>query len=193
MRLAGGYLSSVKLCLGSSSLPVEARKGMEQLARKFNETILLGVLAGGKILFADKISPKHALFNAVSPPDMRFRMHCTAAGKVILAHLSLDEKERILAEHGIEPITVHSIRSRAELDEVLTQVLAQGYALAFEEGVIGLGSVAAPIIDYSGQVVATLGLTADIDTFYQNLDEYRRDVVQMANQISRRLGGLIFA
>lgn len=181
-----------QVVLGSSSLQAEARKGMTQLSRKFNETVLLGVSAGGKILFADKISPKQSLFNSVSPPDMRFQMHCTAAGKVIMAHLTEEERESVLKEHGFEPLTPHSVPSRIRLDEELAEVVTQGYATAYEEAVIGLGCIAAPIVDYSGGVVASLCLAAEIDQFGTHFEAYRRDLVQIANQVSRRLGGLIF-
>ncbi len=181
-----------QVVLGSSSLQAEARKGMEQLARKYDETILLGVLAGGKILFADKIAKKNALFNTVSTPDMRFHAHCIAAGKVAMAYSSEEVHDYIFREHGFEPMTHNSIQDSATLEQELSQVVKQGYAYDFEEAVLGLGCVAAPIFDYSGQMVASLTLAIPIRQFEQRMDEYRRAVINSANQVSRRLGHMIF-
>ena len=181
-----------QVVLGSSTLQAEARKGMEQFATKYDETILLGVLAGGKILYADKITSTYALPSALSTPDMRFHAHCTAAGKVLMAHLSATDRQYILDEHGLAPLTPKSIQSIATLDDELERVRAQGHAYAFEELALGLGSVAAPVFDHSGQVIAALSITAAIQQFERHLDGYRSAIVRTANQVSRGLGYMVF-
>ncbi|MFT5194589.1 MAG: IclR family KDG regulon transcriptional repressor [Cellvibrionaceae bacterium] len=181
-----------QVVLGSSSLQMEARKGMEQFAAKHDETILLGVLAGGKVLFADKIFSKFFLPNVLSTPDMRFNAHCTAAGKVILSHLSAADLQNILNEHGLEPMTAQSIQSIVNLNQELEKIERQGYAYAFEESIIGLGCVAAPIFSHQGKVVAALSITRSIQHFERHLDEYRNAVVRTAKQVSKGLGYMIF-
>ncbi len=181
-----------QVVLGSSTLQVEARKGMEQFAAKHDETILLGVMAGGKVLFADKIFSKSSLPKAISTPDVRFHAHCTATGKMLMAHMSSAARQDILDEHGLEPMTPKSLRSLVALNNELEQINAQGYAYAFEEWSVGLGSVAAPVFDYSGQVVASLSLAADIQQFERDLDRYRSAIVLTARQVSKRLGHMIF-
>ncbi len=177
-----------QVVLGSSTLQAEARKEMEQFAAKYDETILLGVIAGGKILFADKIIATHSLLNTVSPPNMRFHAHCTAAGKVIMAYLSPTDQQDIIDEHGLTPMTPKSIRSMITLNDELNQIKAQGHAYAFEEAVLGLGCVAAPVFDHSGQVVASLTITTTIQKFERHLDGYRSAIVRTAKQVSQRLG-----
>ncbi|MEM7347851.1 MAG: IclR family transcriptional regulator [Chloroflexota bacterium] len=181
-----------QVALGSSTLQTEARKGMAQFAARYDETILLGVLAGGKILFAEKFFSKQFLPSVLSTPDMRFHTHCTAAGKVIMAHLSAAECQAIIDEHGLHAMTSKSIQSLAALQDELEQVKAQGHAYAFEEAVPGLGCVAAPIFDYSGQVVASLTITAAIEQFERYLDQYRSTIVQTAKQVSKELGYINF-
>ena len=61
-----------QVALDASSLRFEARKSMEKFAAQYDDTILLGVLAGGKILYTDKIISRHLFPNAFSTPDMRF-------------------------------------------------------------------------------------------------------------------------
>ncbi len=64
-------LEMSQVVLGSSNLQIEARKVMEQFAAKYDETVLLGVLAGGKILFADRIVAKHFLNKNFPTPEGR--------------------------------------------------------------------------------------------------------------------------
>ena len=193
-RYTVGYrvLELSHVVLGSSTLQTEARKGMEQFAAKYDETILLGVLAGGKVLFADKIASKHFATNLLSTPDGRFFTHCTASGKILLAHASTDIWNYILNEHGLTSMTPKSIQSLATLTDELERIREQGHAYAFEEAVLGLGCVAAPVFDYSGQVVASLTIAADIQQFERHLDDYRRAIVRTANQVSRRLGHMVY-
>jgi len=176
--------------LGSSSLQMEARKQMEEFAAKYDDTMLLGVLAGGKILFADKIMSQRLPLDAFSTADGRFQAHCTAAGKVIMAHLSAAERQVVIDEHGLEPMTPKSIRSVEVFNEELYLIKGQGHAYEFEESIVGIGSVAAPIFDYLGIEVAALSIAAPIQQFERRLDGYRKEVVFAADQISKRLGYL---
>ncbi|MEM9822267.1 MAG: IclR family transcriptional regulator [Bacteroidota bacterium] len=174
--------------LGSSSLQTESRRQMEEFAAEYDDTMLLGVLGGGKILFADKIVSPRIPHDTFSTPDGRFMAHCTAAGKVIMAHLPAEVCQAVLNEHGLEPMTEKSIRSAEALHEELEIIKAQGHAYDFEESVVGIGSVAAPIFDYFGIEVAALCIAAPIQQFERRLDSYRREVVRAAKQVSERLG-----
>jgi len=176
-----------QVVLGSSTLQSEALIAMEKLSTKYDEQILLGVLAGGKILFVDK-SARYSLPETVSNPDMRLNAHCSSAGKVIMAHISKEQRQAIIDEHGLEPMTVKSISSIHELEAELKEVKAQGYAFGLEELALGLGSIAAPVFDYSGRIVAGLNLVADVETFERRFDLYKNLVVETAEQISGRLG-----
>lgn len=193
-RYTVGYrvLEMSHVVLGSSTLQTEARKGMEHFAAKYDETILLGVLAGGKVLFADKIVSKHAAPDLFSTPDGRFFSHCTASGKILMAHASTELKKYILDEHGLTPMTPKSIESLSTLTGELERIKEQGHAYDFEEAVLGMGSVAAPVFDYAGQVVASLSIAAAIQQFERHLDDYRRAIVRTANQVSRRLGHMVY-
>ncbi len=191
-KIGWRVLELSQVVLGSSILQAEARKGMERFAAQYNETILLGVLAGGKILFADKIVSTYSLPNVLSTPDMRFHAHCTAAGKVIMANLSAAVREDIIDEHGLTPMTSKSIQSLVTLNDELERIKVQGYAYAFEEAVPGLGCVAAPVFDYSGQVVASLSITTAIHLLQRYLERYRDLIVRTANQVSKRLGHMVF-
>lgn len=178
--------------LGSGLLQTEARLCMERFATRYDETIMFGVIAGGKLFFAEKIISKQPLPSRFATPDGRFFAHCTAAGKVIMAYQSAAEQQEIIDEHGLISMTPKSIQTVEDLNAELARIRNQGHAYAFEEAVIGLGCVAAPVIDHSGQVVAALSIAAEIQQFERHLDRYRDVIIETARQLSRRLGHIFY-
>lgn len=137
--------------------PSEAvRVHMRDLNAKFEETIGLTRLHGGKVLVLDRVE---------SP--LPFRMdygvgallpaHATASGKVLLA----------LSEHGdelvrtlrLEPFTPHTITDRARLRAELQRVRRDGYAVDRQESYLGLVCLAVPVRDQVSGVVAALGIS----------------------------------
>ena len=117
--------------------------------------------------------------------------HLDSAEK-LLADLSEERRAAIIEEHGLEPMTPKSIQSLGILLEELERVKEQGHAYSFEESVIGLGCVAAPIFDFAGEMVAALSITTDIYRFERHLDEYREAIVRTAERVSRRLGHMAY-
>ena len=107
-----------------------------------------------------------------------------------MAHISIEQQQAIVDEHGLEPMTEHSIQSFDELSAELEKVKTQGYAFGLEELALGLGSIAAPVFDHSSRVVGGLNLVASVEQFQRRFDLYRNLVVETAEQISNRLGYL---
>ena len=109
----------------------------------------------------------------------------------------LREINRVLVPNG--EIRVSGPKKDTDLDklfsiikEELIEVRAQGYAYSFEESVIGLGCVAAPVFDFAGAVAAALSITTDIERFERHLDEYRAVIVRTAKRVSKLLGHMVF-
>ena len=82
-------------------------------------------------------------------------LHASASGKVYLAH----EQERViaayLADHR-EALTTTTITSADVLQRVLVEVREQGYGIDQGESYDGICGIAAPVFDFSGQVVGCL-------------------------------------
>jgi DNA-binding IclR family transcriptional regulator len=83
--------------------------------------------------------------------------HCFAPGKVLLAF-----RGRWCESVLSHPLEVHTERSVVEPHDVrehLDEVRQRGYAVEDGEHVEGIGSVAAPVFDYTGEAVAALGVS----------------------------------
>jgi IclR family pca regulon transcriptional regulator len=83
----------------------------------------------------------------------------TSLGKVLLAALPPGEAERVLAEPSRSPVTARWQPGRAERQAELRTVRARGWSLTDEQLAPGIRSVAAPLRDRGGRVIAAMNVT----------------------------------
>lgn len=86
-------------------------------------------------------------------------LHVSAAGKAILANLSSDRLDEIVAERGLEAATENSITDREALESELAEIRERGFALNDEESTAGLRAVGVPVHHGDGQVLGALSIT----------------------------------
>ncbi|GAA1772175.1 IclR family transcriptional regulator domain-containing protein [Streptomonospora arabica] len=132
---------------------------LRDLVKQTGESCSIAQLDGSDIVYVARVAVPKLVTLAVTI-GTRFPAPATSLGKVLLAALSAEELDAVLAEpsrSGIEP--THR-RDRAELDTVLSRVRARGWALTDEELALGIRSVAAPIRDGRGAVVAAVNVNA---------------------------------
>ena len=103
-------------------------------------------------------------------------IHCTAAGKAILAHLPDERVREIVAEHGLQSFTTHTITREAELFEELAEIRDQQYAINDEEVLHGNRGIGAPIVDDEDEVLGAISISGPANNWRS--DEFRRDLVE---------------
>ena len=121
-------------------------------------------------------------------------MHCSGAGKAILAFLDEDEVTRILRRYGLPRITERTLDTPTRLREDLARVRARGFAVDDEENALGLRCVAAPVMGETGAPLAGLSLsgpTARVTD--ERLAALGAMVARTARDVSRELGGELTA
>ena len=91
-------------------------------------------------------------------------LHCTTAGKVMLA-FSLRPRLEAMVSKGLESRTPNTLTTLAELEAELNRVTQLGYAVDDEECYEGVRCLAAPVYDASGAATATVGIIASASTF----------------------------
>jgi IclR family pca regulon transcriptional regulator len=95
----------------------------------------------------------------------RLPVNCSAMGKVLLAHLSEPERERLIAELELTRRGPNSITSKRALRAELERVRANGLALGDEELAPGVRTLAAPVTGADGEVVAAIGIPVPAEAF----------------------------
>jgi DNA-binding IclR family transcriptional regulator len=110
-------------------------------------------------------------------------------GKVLLASLPEEQLDRLLATSVLQRYTPKTVTDPDRLKQELRIVRRQGYAMADEELAIGVRSVAAPIRNREGEVVAAMNITGPTVRFKgRRIGELRRMVIEGARRISALLG-----
>jgi len=137
----------------------QARPILESLMASTSETAVVAVLRGNKVIYMDSVETDRTV-RAVSRIGVMHPAHCTAVGKMQLANLSTNEIERLYQETELIPLTDRSIKTRTALIAELKKITAQGYAFEDEEAELDVRSIAVPVKDFSGNVIAAVGIVA---------------------------------
>jgi DNA-binding IclR family transcriptional regulator len=157
-QLGFGILRLASSIPGRLSLVREARPILENLADEFKETVNLAVLRSNFAVNVDQAMGPSTLatydwVGSLTP------LHATSSGKVLLAALSADERNRILKETGLPQRTPRTIANRKELENQLLDVARDGYAVVREEFEIGLTSSAVPVFNHMGAVIGAVSIS----------------------------------
>ena len=97
-------------------------------------------------------------------------------------------RERVLRSR-LDMLTPWTIASPGALEKELDQIARQGWATAFNEALIGLNTLAAPIFDATGGCVGTVGIVNSIQFLEETIsDDKVRQIVVAGRRISDALG-----
>lgn len=143
----------------SSGLIKIVRPALREVHEKFNETVNLGVLSHGRIIYLDTIESRQRLRVTV-PITMQDNVHATALGKAILSVMPIEAALAILNETELLRRTKNTILTLGELLEATQRAKKLGYAIDNEEDEIGFRCVAAPILNSKDFPVAAISVTA---------------------------------
>lgn len=162
-----------------------ARPHMEHLVARTNESCSIAQLDGPDVVYVVRVAVPKIVTLAVQI-GTRFPALQTSLGKVQLAALSSAEVGRVLAEpsrSGLEPCWQPGPEER---EAELREVAARGWALTDEQLARGIRSVAAPLRDGSGRVIAGLNVNVHAaETSVEWLvDQYLPLLLQTAGEIS---------
>ena len=166
-----------------------ARPHMHRLVEQCGETVNLGVIDQGEVVFISQVESREVM-RMIVRLGSRSPIHASGVGKALLASMSEQQVARILQLRGLARYTDHTIDSPAALREELEQVRQQGYALDDEEHAVGLRCVAAPIFDENGQALAAISLSGPKARIVDSrLSELGNAIRQTAVEITQVLGG----
>lgn len=115
------------------------------------ETTYLARLDGREVISLERCDGAHTKRSAASLGD-RKPLHCTSQGKAILSAIPDDERDAIVRDIVLRPMTALTITDRRRLQAELRITRARRYAIDDEEIVLGVRCVGAPVIDSAGDV-----------------------------------------
>ncbi|MGW0371195.1 IclR family transcriptional regulator domain-containing protein [Streptomyces coeruleorubidus] len=160
--------------LAGYTLPQLAEPHLEQLVARVRESSSLCVLDGDDIVYVARV-PTRRIMTASITVGTRFPAYVTSVGRVILAYLPDEDVEARLTGAELKPLTTRTITTRGALRTELRRVRRQAYAVVDQELEEGLRSVAAPVRDRDGEVVAAVNIA--VHAGRNSVDSVRRDLL----------------
>ena len=165
-----------------------ARPYMERLNEATNETVHLGTLEDGDVVYVEKVEAAHRV-RMVSRIGAIATLHCTGVSKGILAFLPDAERRRLLTMHELRKYTDNTLTDLDELEADLTLSRERGYALDDQENEPGIHCVAAPVFSGEGDVVGALSVTAPVTRIDKDtLLSFVPALLQATTSTSQQLG-----
>lgn len=152
LELGYAYLSSL-------SLPEVAEPHLERLVAEVHESSSVSVLDGEDVVYVARV-PTSRIMTVSINVGTRFPAYATSMGRVLLAGLPDDELEAYLENVELKRLSPRTITTATALRSELARTKSQGWAMVDQELEEGLRSVAAPIRDRGGRVVAAVNLSA---------------------------------
>lgn len=161
-----------------------ARSLLEELREVTGWTVQLSVPSGVDALTLERLQTLRS-YKAKPDWDRRLPAHVTAQGKAMCAFDAALAQRRI--EAGLPALTPNSITDVARFRAELLEIARRGYATATGEAVPGISSVAAPVIDSRGHVVAALAINGPPEDIVPAASRLGRLVQAAAKRLSKDL------
>lgn len=175
---------------GAIDLRHVARPALEELHRRFRETVNLAVLDNGQIVYIDMIESDHGLRMAARV-GARDYPHSTSLGKAILAYLPQSELDQHL-QRPLPKRTPNTITDPEALRLELERVRSSGVAEDHEENEEGACCFGAPVFDHQGRVVAAISISGPaVRLAGPRADEIRAAVKNASLAVSQAIGGRV--
>jgi DNA-binding IclR family transcriptional regulator len=167
-----------------------AQPHLFELAQRTQETAHLVVMDRNEALYIDKIQLSTEGLHMSSRLGYRAPLHCTAVGKVLLAHQPETEIDGVIALKGLPRFTANTLTDSETFKAHLRKVKADGYAVDNEEHGPGVRCVAAPVRDMAGSIIAAISVSAPSVrvTLAAAQERVSPLVVETAFRISQQLG-----
>jgi IclR family pca regulon transcriptional regulator len=167
LELGYAYLSSM-------TLSEVAQPHLEQLSARVHESSSVSVLDGSDVVYIARVAASRIMTVSINI-GTRFPAHATSMGHVLLAGLPARELDAYLRRACLDRLTANTVTDPADLLEELETVRAQGYSIVDQELEEGLRSVAVPVHDAGGVVIAAVNISTHAAR--RTLDEVRTDLV----------------
>lgn len=165
-----------------------SRPHMELLRRTSKETVSLVCPRGLERIVVDVLEAPHEL-SVVPMIGTMQPVYAGASGKVIMAHLSDEERDQIIQLTNLKPVTSAGITDRETFVASLEEVRKKGFAYTVSDVTVGVSALAAPIFDADGALTSTVVVRGpEIRMPAKRMKKLALLVIHAANEISRELG-----
>lgn len=134
-----------------------AQPYMEDVLKQVNESCSMSVLDGDDVAYVARF-PTSRIMSVAIAVGTRFPAWATSMGRVLLSGLSDAALDAALARVEPRPLTPNTVTDREKLREIILAARSRGYCAVEEELELGLLSVAVPVHNGAGEVIAAVNV-----------------------------------
>jgi DNA-binding IclR family transcriptional regulator len=160
-----------------------AKPEMKQVVSETDELVGLTVENDGRALVYHQEEGRQAL-NLGTYSGATTPLHTVATGKAILAYLPEERIDEIIDERGLEQRTDQTITDPETLKRELEQIREDGFAVDWDEQVIGMGMAAVPII-IDDEILGSFGIVVPTGRIRDST--YREEIVQKLQEMTNKV------
>lgn len=156
--LSARLLSLARTWLGDASPWAYAEPFLREVSAALGESCSVAVLEGEDVVYVARVAGK-SIVSVALHVGTRLPAHCTSMGRVLLAGLALAKLEAFLDGAALHSRTPKTITDRERLRAEIAKVAREGHAVVDQELELGLRSIAVPVRDRAGHVVAAVNVS----------------------------------
>lgn len=163
---------------------------LEELAARTGETCNLGVLDANMVLLVDRVESHWAL-RVHSDVGKRLDFHSSGIGKLLVAHLPKERRHRLITAQPLKRFTAFTLADEAALEADFKDIRRRGYSISNQGTLLGMFSIAVPVRDQQGRVLA--GLACQAPLMRVSIDEAEQRLLPLLQDAAERLQKLVRA
>lgn len=186
-RLGFSILTLSGIINSNMDIYKESQPVLNKLVENIGETAHISILDHLEVIYLQKVECNHPV-RFLTHVGKRNPAYCTSSGKVILAYSSEELVEAVI-DNGLKKYTKNTITDADKLRAHLKEIREMGYAYSVEEFSEGVITIAAPIYDYTGKVIAALSVVGPKQRIQQHkIPSIAKKVVNASLEISQNMG-----
>ena len=178
-----GCIVQNKMETRNSALPI-----MKDLAQRTEESVDLNIISGRNRVSIEKIESSNDIRRVIKLGET-LPLYTGGSGKVLLSSWPDEEIKKFIQEEKLISFTPNTITDPVKLLGNLKEIREKGYGIGIEERIPGATSMGAPILNYTGKVVASISISGPTTRFTeQKIPIFISLVKEAAMKISVLLG-----
>lgn len=186
---SGDYALTLKCYfLGQSTIRNDplmsvANQRLRDFTKEYKVSAYLGVLRRPSAVYLQVIEDAGVVSTHVRPGDS-LPVHSTALGRALVLDDSESDLRALFEVTGTPAMTPKTTTSAEELLQRIASERAQGYTVNNEENILGIASLAIPVRDHLGQIVAAVSVALPTSSL---LDAETRRILSPLGDVTRAI------
>lgn len=188
-RLGVGLVSLAGVALGRLDVRGVAQPHLNKLVEVSQETVNVVLQDGCECVNVERVaSPRQVRY--VGWIGRRMPLHCTAAGKVLLAFMDRTERDALI-NGSLAKYTDKTVTNKVKMEVDLARVCQQGYAIVHEEFEAEFSAIAAPVFNHARKVAGVISISGPTYRMGPGqIESFIRPLLETANKASAEMGYL---